>query len=387
MLIAPFHLRDLLSLILADAEMGLAMLTKRWTIGSKQNPSWKRCYRPRRIARSVCFTGFSLIELLVVMGIIGVLVTMLLPAVQSSREASRRIVCSVHLRQLGIAIMNYEGSHRRLPKGDWRVRTIDTGVDSLGTWVSLTLPYLEEAALYSAIDFSKAYFEQDQVGASQKPHHITFEAHICPTNGDVGLSMWNNAHYGARGNYAANSGWAGAESGLWLNDIKWLQVGANWRGHPENQSGLLYTAPNGRRVRSALSGFGPFLINKGIALREATDGLSRTVALSEIRTIAGDDVRGSLHFGGGVLYLHSETPNTEIQDIIRLCVPTIDAPCASTDATWRGFHKLSARSAHPAGLNSMMLDGSVHFLNDRVDREVWKAVSTFCGEEQTELLR
>jgi len=116
-------------------------------------------------------------------------------------------------------------------------------------------------------------------------------------------------------------------------------------------------------------------------LREVTDGVSRTVAVAEIRNVEGDDIRGALHFGGGVLYLHSEVPNTPIQDFVRLCVSTFDAPCASTEATWRGYHKLSARSAHSGGVNVLWLDGSVRFATDLIDRDTWKAISTFADEE------
>ena len=76
-----------------------------------------------------------------------------------------------------------------------------------------------------------------------------------------------------------------------------------------------------------------------------------------------------------MLYMHSEVPNTPIQDIIRLCQNAPDAPCAPTDETWRGYHKLSARSAHPGGVNVMMLDTSVHFAQDAVSPDVWKAAS------------
>ena len=325
--------------------------------------------------------AFTLVELLVAVAVIGVLVALLLPAVQSAREAARRSQCINNLRQIGIATMHFESVNRRLPKGDWRQRTASTGVDSLGTWISLTLPYLEESNLYGNIDFSRPFFEQADIGDSVRPHQVFFNTHICPSIGRVGLIQWNNAHYGARGNYAANAGWAGADSGLWMNDIQWEQTGSDGRGHPENPTGIVFHAPNGRPIHSAVSGFGPFMINKGISLREATDGLSHTVAFSEVRSVEGDDIRGSLHFGGGVLYVHSELPNTPVQDFTRLCVSTYDAPCAATDETWRGYHKLSARSAHPGGVNVMLLDTSIHFVSNQVDWGIWKAVSTFSGEE------
>jgi prepilin-type N-terminal cleavage/methylation domain-containing protein len=325
--------------------------------------------------------AFTLVELLVAAGIIGVLVALLLPAVQSAREAARRSQCINNLRQIGVATMHFESAKGRLPKGDWRQRTPTTGVDSLGTWVSLTLPYLEEANLYGNIDFSRPFYDQADIGDSTRPHQVFFNTHICPSIGKVELIQWNDTHYGARGNYAANAGWAGGDSGLWMNDIQWEQTGTDGRGHPENPTGITFPGLSGRPIHSAISGFGPFMINKGICLREATDGLSHTVAFSEVRTVEGDDIRGSLHFGGGVLYMHSEAPNTPIQDIIRLCQNTPDAPCAPTDETWRGYHKLSARSAHPGGVNVMMLDTSVHFAQDAVSPDVWKAVSTFGGAE------
>lgn len=343
---------------------------------AKSKVAFKR--NPVSLAASA---GFTLIELLVVITVIGMLLALLLPATQAARDAARRTQCVNNLRQVGIALLNHESSKGILPKGDWRHQTKSSGIDSLSTWISLSLPYLEESNLYKQIDFSQPFFEQFPIADGVKPHHISFATLSCPSSGDVGLILWNNTHYGARGTYAANAGWAGPDSGLWMNDIKWEQTGAEERGHPENPSGVVFYKSNGRPIRSALSGFGPFMINRGITLEEVTDGTSRTVAVAEIRNVEGDDIRGALHFGGGVLYLHSEVPNTPIQDFIRLCVNTIDAPCAATEATWRGYHKLSARSAHPGGVNMLWLDGSVRFVSDQIDRDTWKAVSTFADEE------
>lgn len=325
--------------------------------------------------------AFTLVELLIVMAIIGAVVSLLLPAVQSTREAARRAQCTNNLRQIGLGIMSYEAARGRLPRGDWRQRTPQSGVDSLGTWVSLTLPYIEEATLHDEIDFSTPFYEQSGENSGRPPHHVFFDTHLCPSNERVALIGWNQAHYGARGNYAANAGWAGPDSGLWMNDIDWRQLGYDGWGHPNNPTGVEFTKANGRRIHSALSGFGPMLINKGVALREVVDGTSHTVIVSEVRNIPGDDIRGALHFGGGVMYLHSETPNSPIQDLTRLCVNVPEAPCASTELTWRGFHKLSARSTHPGGVNLLMLDASARFVDQQLDWGAWKAASTFAGGE------
>src|SRR3954464_13578307 len=96
-------------------------------------------------------TGFTLVELLVVIAIIGVLVALLLPAIQAAREAARRGQCTNNLKQLGIAIQNYESRTRELPPGH-RMTKVGTDIDSVGSWVTVILPYLERSALFSQID-------------------------------------------------------------------------------------------------------------------------------------------------------------------------------------------------------------------------------------------
>ena len=100
---------------------------------------------------------------------------------------------------------------------------------------------------------------------------------------------------------------------------------------------------------SALAGYGPFMVNRGIDLKEATDGTSNTVAFAELLTVPGRDMRGCLHWGGGAMYLHGEPPNSPTADLARFCgeeeVPR--APCRDSTQGWTGAHKLAARSAHP----------------------------------------
>ena len=178
-----------------------------------------------------------------------------------------------------------------------------------------------------------------------------------------------------------------------MNDPGWEQIGPNGAGHPACRNGVSYPNRNGGRpVRSALAGYGPFLVNKGIAIRKIKDGTSKTVAFSELLKIPGQDMRGCLHWGGGAMYLHTEPPNSAYPDLSRYCAVDQShrtAPCDSSVSGWTGAHKLAARSAHKGGVNAVMIDGSVRFIADEVDSiphgtdtpRVWQALSTYRGSE------
>ncbi len=347
--------------------------------------------------------GFTLVELLVVIAIIGVLVALLLPAVQAAREAARRSQCISNLKQLGLAALNYESSNKHLPPGHRNVRT-GSNLTSNGAWVTQMMPYMEEANLFSQIDPDEPFFEQSiDVGRGQfeKTHHVFLPSMTCPsdpagTGAQLGLI---DDHYGARGNYVANAGWADPgpgfeECGLWMNDISWQQYGNNRAGHPSCRNGVEYpnVSSGGRPVKSALAGYGPLMMNRGIKMSQATDGTSHTVLFAEVLKVPGRDIRGCMHWGGGAMYIHSEPPNSRFPDAARYCAVDANdstAPCDDSVSSWLGAHKLAARSSHAGGVNVAMIDGSSHFVSDDVQSVqhgkdtpgVWQALSTHAGGE------
>ncbi len=181
-----------------------------------------------------------------------------------------------------------------------------------------------------------------------------------------------------RGNYAANVG----IGTVWLNDPFWMQNSRGNRPHVlakriKNYLGVL--------ERPTLWKFGPFRINEGVKLRQITDGLSKTAGISELRKVPGDDTRGVLHYGAGVLYMHDDTPNPSVHDNTRFCnqneAERLGVFCAQNIDTWRGAWKHHARSSHTGGVNSMFLDCSVRFMTDSIDKTAWQAMGSYAGRE------
>ncbi len=304
--------------------------------------------------------GFTLVELLVVIAIIGVLVALLLPAVQSAREAARRTQCMNNLKQIGLALHQHHRANGELPYGH---KFTGSGADDDGaeaTWYTAILNYVEEGNLFDKIDWSRGFGH-----SAEQPSHpnnfvtdLTLPLFTCPSNSRV--DPWNG--FWARGSYVANNG-IGPMSENDLADLPLTREG------------------------------GVFYLNSNMPFRKIRDGTSNTAMISEIINVEGSDCRGIMHYPEGPLYHHNRTPNSSAPDELRgiwngmpWCVDTPEAPCIATSNWWtdRGLI-MSARSHHPGGVNLALGDGSVHFMVDSIDLDNWQALSTPAGEEVVRL--
>jgi prepilin-type N-terminal cleavage/methylation domain-containing protein/prepilin-type processing-associated H-X9-DG protein len=368
--------------------------------------------------------GFTLVELLVVIAIIGVLVALLLPAIQAARESARRMQCINSVKQCGLAAINYESAKGYFPPGrlepDWVSNGIEkksgytsygdvqsndkTGYISAFVWM---LPYMEESAIFDLIDFDKAFTNKLTSGGGATPTNPNYQAFanaagifICPSDA-------NTAQIICECNYRYNFGGSTTYAGAWnISEMTTRMLdGVDFRGN------------------------GAFSIGrKGLKAKDFLDGLAKTAFFAERNKGSGNDPAASLPTtddmvrmpGGGGSYFAPETHFTNCSGY----TPTVDGFNLTSAGRWLpnsdycngwpfagysntqynhvappnwtsydcgsfsafpdtpGEHAIvAARSSHPGVVNVAYGDGHGETVSDDVDLNVWRALGSRNGGE------
>ena len=310
--------------------------------------------------------GFTLVELLVVIAIIGVLIALLLPAVQQAREAARRMQCSNNMKQLGLAIHNYHDTFNSLPPGGiWGVDVnwihTDTPNPQRGSILVSLLPFIEQTALFDQLDFRSTQSLQEQwidsPANTTKLAAAVINGYQCPS--DTHGGMIGTTGRGAF-NYSANQGPTGISSA------------GNTDGGCSCAQG---TAFNGFRIDSShneSNPAGPFSRrgNKYIGkFRDTTDGLSNTIYMGEVRPgCSGHASNGWASANNGNGLVSTLVPiNTDS------CHEKDAAPGGDTcyaKCNWNT--ELGFKSLHPGGAQFLHGDGSVAFRGETIDHDAFQ---------------
>ena len=317
--------------------------------------------------------GFTLIELLVVIAIIGVLVGLLLPAVQQAREAARRVSCNNNLKQIGLGLANYVDVNKRYPIGSGAgVSNFGgpTGFNNFGSWAFWILPFIEENTLYDDIvtpNSLETYVNSTGNHAPGAPGNnpnpakgTVVTAYLCPS--DDGST---SSHLGAKGNYVASAG----------NHEFVTHWGANGTAITRAQRNGPMHLGTGRNRGPQND---PTFLSR--QYREITDGLSNTLLAAETLRPSGNGTEFCYDKLGLMLFTSWATPNSTTEkcqavDIGKKMQKGVNV--AQAVGNIRQF----ARSGHSGGVNVVKCDGSVQFVNDDVEQAAWRAAGSINGGE------
>lgn len=280
-------------------------------------------------------SGFTLVELLVVIAIIGILIALLLPAVQAAREAARRSQCTNNLKQLGLALHNYHDANTKLPPG-WLQKYVGTQLSSTGWgWGSFVLPFVEQQSLFDIIQPGQgslwaATAEVAKLAAMQQE----LKAYRCPSD----IQTVTN-------------------SGRLINGQA-LTV-SNYIGN--NSSDLSITADD-----PEIGGL--FVENKSLTFADIIDGTSNTIALGErdwqFREADGERQLSyaALVFGVGDRGSYERRGDQVGSGVYKLNLGGTTQPPSWTTRGYRGYS-----SRHPGGANFVLADGSVRFVSETIE--------------------
>ncbi len=329
--------------------------------------------------------AFTLVELLVVITIIGILIALLLPAVQSAREAARRLQCTNNLKQTALAAHLYHDVHRQFPPGYGYFKTAyasGSGSEPEWPWCVRLFPFIEQQALADIMQSRWGFYSgtTSTKPADLVPVYTTMIPNWqCPSDPTASQHRNANGKCGSSGLKTARMSYA---ANLGVGPMEGVIVPA---------SKLLTGLSSSERVP------GVFGHNHGARISDIRDGTTNTTMLSELICGGECTIRCAQHYDEGPVFSADYCPNDMTPDLVRHCdsddgASGAQAPClpGSTNNVGGNFGgtltKLNmvvhtARSKHPGGVNVAMCDGSVRFVSESLSLRVWQSIATPSGGE------
>jgi prepilin-type N-terminal cleavage/methylation domain-containing protein len=323
--------------------------------------------------------GFTLVELLVVIAIIGVMVGLLLPAVQAAREAARRMQCGNNLKQLGLASLNYESTYKTLPfnsdTGDDEFNGVNAPRRSVAqrwrqySWLVMVLPFVEQQPLYDQINWNTAMSMRDPI--NNQLAQTVVSTFLCPSNaqeairtGQVEGYKHNGGLTGAGTDYVGNMGhiWGGWKDCAAVPDFPGPPGYANLFVKGANP-GTPWV--NGDYLNEQVNCNGLFRYYGSVKLAQVTDGTTNTLLAFEDMHYRGGNVPGGFDRRAG---------DDSAWFSPLAAVNPVRNPINNRNPAWqqgagdRRCHGWS--SEHPGGAQAVLADGSVRFVSTSIDNIV-----------------
>lgn len=318
--------------------------------------------------RSVRRTGFTLVELLVVIAIIGVMVGLLLPAVQAAREAARRMTCQNNLKQIGLACHNYESTFKQFPHGtmnDDPANVRPNNIWTAGPWrkgsvLVKILPFMEQTALMDQINFQGDVVAQIVAQGYSGANGRRMSIYACPSDGTSSARLTNAQQFynyaTSIGNQNMSAQWGGCN--LYPNNSNATRaqnvLGGNLFGNGSTGHG---SVNGGTNISGVFSRF-----NWAAKLRDITDGMSNTIMIGEILPVCGDHHRGGW-YNPNALWT-ATTGGINFNTCRKRGVPDNQQNC-NDFRIW--MTSQAFKSDHPGGAQFVLCDASVAFLSDSVN--------------------
>ncbi len=360
--------------------------------------------------------GFTLVELLVVIAIIGLLVGLLLPAVQAAREAGRRMQCTNKLKQLGTAVHNYASSNKeKLPAGtDYKyyrgTATNDnnangyagskpqkTGMEGFSQLFWLT-PYMEMSSIYDAVDLNYSGYYYLKQGFAQRNNtsvststdkkvrgiyalcRSKVPVFNCPSFNDE----MTNTDTTEEGKYGPMSSYQGFAGVYWTQKIVSGKPTSDPNTYVQTQENVCQFQ---NTTQGSIPDNGVFTWGKQIKLSQISDGTSNTYMLGEVPTPKVKEVKGSLKDNAQTFpyYMRAWFVGADQQGRMFQCKVIRDLELNDVPETSTLYNTMPFGSYHTGGCNIARADGSVDYVSDNIDEYVYRQMATRNGREVSSL--